>query len=51
MKIQIHDLSENGEVVVRGVYGQKTIKRQLEMINRAIQNINADLRRVINEQN
>lgn len=49
MKIQIHDLSENGEVVVRGVYGQKTIERQLEQINRAIQNINSELRKAVNE--
>lgn len=49
MKIQIHDLSENGEVVVRGVYGPKTIKRQLEQINRAIQNMKSELRKAVNE--
>jgi ribosomal protein S28E/S33 len=44
MKILIKDNSNNGEVLVRGVYGPKTISKLLELINEDIRNINRSLR-------
>ena len=50
MKIQIQDKTINGAVPVH-FYNEKTIKRQLNLIQGEIEKINADLRRIINEQN
>lgn len=44
MKIHVQDLSDNGEVVVRGLYGPDTVLRQLHEINIRIQKINQELR-------
>ena len=45
MKIPVVDTStENGEVFVCGVYGQKTIEYLLKNINKSIKSINAELR-------
>lgn len=44
MKIQIKDLSDNGEVFVRGVWGPKTIEKILTAMNEEINNINGQLR-------
>lgn len=46
MKIDVQDISDNGDVLVRGVYGQKTIERQLAQINKRIQTINRELKEV-----
>lgn len=50
MKIQVQDLSENGEVFVWGVWGPKTIEKILGRLNKDIENVNKSLRRLY-EQN
>ena len=44
MKIQIKDLSNNGEVFVWGLWGPKTIDHILKILNRDIENVNKSLR-------
>jgi len=46
MKIDVQDISDNGDVLVHGAYGPKTIERQLSQINKRIQKINHDLKEV-----
>ena len=50
MQIQIKDKTINGEVPVH-FCNERTIKRQLNLIQQEIEKINSDLRRAVNEQN
>ena len=44
MKIQVQDKSENGPVIVWGVWGPKTIEMILERLKADIANVNNGLR-------
>lgn len=49
MKIQVQDKSENGPVIVWGVWGPRTIEMILERLKADIANVNNSLR-VINKE-